>query len=81
MTCYKSSLCNILVKMRNRVYHTWFSFIMEEPWIRYFGNQSSETPFAVLVKECCLKYFWVLRSVRFNGWGVCDAKFLAFNDI
>ncbi|KAF6170841.1 hypothetical protein GIB67_015793, partial [Kingdonia uniflora] len=67
--------------MRNRVYHTWFSFIMEEPRIRYFGYQSKETPFTILLKECCLKYFWVFCSVRFSGWGVCDAKSLASNDV
>ncbi|KAF6152471.1 hypothetical protein GIB67_035539, partial [Kingdonia uniflora] len=67
--------------MRNRVYHTQFSFIMEEPRIRYFGYQSRETPFAILLMEYCLKYFRVLCSVRFSGWGVCDAKSLASNDV
>ncbi|KAF6145948.1 hypothetical protein GIB67_007967 [Kingdonia uniflora] len=54
---------------------------MEGFRIWFCGYQSRETPFTVLLKECCLKYFWVLCSVRFSGRGVYDTKSLISIDI
>ncbi|KAF6157829.1 hypothetical protein GIB67_003729, partial [Kingdonia uniflora] len=70
-----------MAKMRNQVYHTRFSFIMKGFRIWFCGYKSKETAFAILLKECCLKYFRVLCSVRFSGRGICDAKSLVSTDV